>query len=364
MADHTGTHWSRATRYLVVIGAAAALIWLLFAARPLLGPLVIALLIAYFLAPPVNFLARRLRLPRIWAVRIVFFTALALVAGIPATAGTLIVRRLLSLKVDLLATASQLEELLLQPVTVFGLRLEPSWLAANIDLNAALSRLVGTLPGGALNLIGGVGTNLLWALVVVAATYYFLSQGPTIRRGLATLAGPAHQPEWERLLGEVDEVWRTFLWGQLLVFAIMFVPTVGSVYGVIRLYQTGVIRLSPLGLIVVVALVYTLVQQIDTVWLRPHLFGETLKIHPALVLIGLVAGGVIGGVIGLIIVVPLMATTRVVGRYVHRKLLGLPPWPDEPAAEQAPAGEAPSTLAEAPPTGTQAQVQPGAKRQG
>ncbi len=352
MTQPGDTQWSRPTRYLIVIGATVAVVGLVVIARALIGPLVIALLLSYLFGPVVNFVARRLKGRRQWAVNIVFFTALVIVTSVPATAGTILVSRLIRIEIDLLMLAGEVQEVLMQPIVIFGYRIEPSWLTANFNLRELVNGLITSLPGGAINLLGNVGTNLLWVLVVLGGLYYFLAEGPSIRRGLVMMVSPAFRPEWKRLLDEVSQVWKTFLWGQLLVFAIMFIPTVGSVYLVILLYARGVLNLSPIGLLVVVVVVYTLVQQIDNIWLRPRLFGETLKIHPSLVLIGLIGGLWAGGVVGALVVVPLMATLRVVAGYVHRKLLGLDPWPETPSEEATPAAQAeplptPSAPAEA-----------------
>jgi predicted PurR-regulated permease PerM len=73
-------------------------------------------------------------------------------------------------------------------------------------------------------------------------------------------------------------------------------------------------------------IVYALVQQVDNLWLRPHLLGERLRLHPAVVVVGLIGALALSGLLGALIVVPLIATGKIVGRYIQRKLLGLPPW--------------------------------------
>jgi predicted PurR-regulated permease PerM len=312
-----------------VLGIVIGVIWLLGVARPILTPLVIALLLSYFLVPPINLLSKWLRMKRIWALNIVYALFLVILFSIPATAGTVVVRWVSELELDLQTAVTVLANQFSEPVAVFGYEFQPSGLISNLD--EAFNRFLSALPGGAVNVLANVSTNLLWGIVILVATYYFLAEGPNIRRMVAL--PPAYQPEYDRLLEEINKAWKSFLWGQVLVFLIMFLPTVGSVYGVIWLYQIGLLKLSPIGLVVVVIVVYTLVQQIDTIWLRPQLFGESLKIHPALILIGLVGGLTAGGLLGVIIVVPAMATIKVVARYVHRKLQGLPAWPDmEPTA--------------------------------
>ncbi|NDJ53304.1 MAG: AI-2E family transporter, partial [Chloroflexi bacterium] len=216
-----------------------------------------------------------------------------------------------------------------RPLTLFGFPIDPPTIVESRNLDQALTELIGQIAGGTFDVFSSVGTNLLWTIVGLCALYLFLAEGPRIREWVVNAVAPPFQEEWSRLLEDIDRVWVTFFWGQLLIFAIMFIPTVGSVYGVIYLNQIGLVRLSPIGLIIAVIVVYTLVQQIDNFLLRPYILGESLRIHPALVIIGLIAGGVVGGAVGVIIAVPLIASTRVVGIYVHRKLMGLPAFPDE-----------------------------------
>jgi len=74
-------------------------------------------------------------------------------------------------------------------------------------------------------------------------------------------------------------------------------------------------------------IVYTLVQQVDNLWLRPQMLGQRLRLHPA----GRFCESGWGlwrlsGVLGALIVVPGIATAKVIGNYIHSKMLGVPPW--------------------------------------
>jgi hypothetical protein len=50
--------------------------------------------------------------------------------------------------------------------------------------------------------------------------------------------------------------------------------------------------------------------------------------------VGLVGGLALSGFIGALVAVPLIATVRVIGRYIHRKLVGIPPWPTTTVAAE------------------------------
>ena len=93
----------------------------------------------------------------------------------------------------------------------------------------------------------------------------------------------------------------------------------------------GWLPLSPVGLIVLFILVYTGIQQVDNLWLRPQLLGRSLQLHPGVVLVGLIAALALSGLLGALIIVPMMATIKIIFMYLHAKWLGVSYWP-EPAA--------------------------------
>ena len=72
------------------------------------------------------------------------------------------------------------------------------------------------------------------------------------------------------------------------------------------------------------------------------------RLHPGVVFAGLVGALMISGFLGALVVVPLIATGKLVGNYVHRKMLGLPPWPD---------AETPHAAADAPLTGARGEAE-------
>jgi predicted PurR-regulated permease PerM len=68
----------------------------------------------------------------------------------------------------------------------------------------------------------------------------------------------------------------------------------------------------------------------------PRLFGNTLGIHPAAVLITALLAANLIGLIGLVLAAPAVATFKLIGRYIVRKMLDLDPWPVEDETEKQP----------------------------
>jgi predicted PurR-regulated permease PerM len=227
---------------------------------------------------------------------------------------------------DLLAAARELEQWLLQPVSFLGFRWElRDYLA---QLQEQSSELLASLPGGSLNVLSSVTSNLLWALVVVVLVYYFLKDGARVLPWLVNLAPEPHRPELRRLLDEIDDIWGKFLRIQLLMFVVLSLMMAVGTLLIVGLFRSGLLRWSPILFVILLVLVYTLIQQIDNLWLRPQLLGRQLQLHPGVVFIALVGALILSGFLGALVVVPLLGTLKVAGRYLHRKLLGKPPWPE------------------------------------
>ncbi|MBU0703137.1 MAG: AI-2E family transporter [Chloroflexi bacterium] len=324
------TTWSPTTRILVVTIILLGAVWLAVMASPLLNALVISALLAYLLDPVVRLLMRRTRLNRSLAAVFVYLLFLLVLASIPAVAGVVAVDQFRRLEADFAAALDALKQWLFQPIDVLGYQLYPQTLLDNLEQFAG--NTLATLPGGSFDVLSDVTTNLLWGLAILASLYYFLKDGPRIKPWLVGLAPDEYQAEMRRLLDEIDKVWGVFLRAQLLIFVVLAILIAASTFLIIWLFQTGLLGVSPFGLALLLILTYAAIQQVDNLWLRPQLMGKQLRLHPGLVFVGLIGALGLSGVLGAIIVVPCMATVKVVGKYVHRKLLGLSPWPTEDLA--------------------------------
>jgi predicted PurR-regulated permease PerM len=195
--------------------------------------------------------------------------------------------------------------------------------------------LLSTLPGGSFNILSSVTTNLLWGSVIVVTLYYLLKDGHKIMPLLVQLAPDDYKDEVQRLLRDLDDIWRRFLRVQLLLFVVLFTLVAAGTLLVVYLFRSGLLKWSFIGFILLLLLVYTLAQQVDNLWLRPQFLGKHLRLHPGVVFVGLIGALALSGVLGAFVIVPIIATMKMVGSYVHRKLLGLPPWPEEePPADE------------------------------
>ncbi|MCO8128654.1 AI-2E family transporter [Acidimicrobiia bacterium EGI L10123] len=84
-------------------------------------------------------------------------------------------------------------------------------------------------------------------------------------------------------------------------------PWVGAVPGVIIALTT-----RDFSTALWVAAIMTIAQQIDNHFISPLVMQRTVSLHPAVVMLALLAGGTLGGFFGLVLAVPVAATVKVI----------------------------------------------------
>ena len=82
-----------------------------------------------------------------------------------------------------------------------------------------------------------------------------------------------------------------------------------------------------------VMLMFLGIQQLEGHVVVPKVMGHSLRLHPLLVIFGLLAGGEIYGFPGILVALPLLAAARAVWEFFSERV-ALAAWPaDEPVAD-------------------------------
>ena len=64
--------------------------------------------------------------------------------------------------------------------------------------------------------------------------------------------------------------------------------------------------------------IHVALQQVDLYFLIPHILGRQVRLHPMVVIIGIIGGGgMLAGVLGILLPAPTIASGVVLARYVH-----------------------------------------------
>lgn len=356
--------WSPTARVFVLGGMALGLVAFLVYLRPLVTPLVVSGLLAYIMNPLVEWLTERSHLRRGLIVSIVYWLGLTLLIVLPILALPTLLTEFETLAQDLQTLVDGIQMALREPVSLLGLSLNLGSLVP--DITSLVADGVTSLTANALHLIESTTKNLLWVLVILVATYYLLSDWRQLNDWLLRLPPPAYRPDATRLALEISRVWRGYLRGNLVLMAVVGVvftiawlvlgvpgafvlgfiaglltiipdlgPAIAGVLaaGVALVEGSNHLPLSNFWFAVLVFGVYLGMINVKNIWLRPRVFGRSVHMHEGIVFIAIMVAVVLEGIIGALVVVPLLASAAILVRYLYRRALGQPPWPETPPAE-------------------------------
>lgn len=298
---------------LVTIGA----IVLAFYTAPMWQALLVAAILAYLLNPLVNWLEARWPDKRALATLLIYTLMVLIILGVLSGIGALIWGQAPAWAEELETALHELGLWLGRPIFFLGFTLHPEMLISYLQRSS--SNVVTALPIGS-GWLGSIGANLLWSLVVLVSLFYLMRDGPKIPGGVIALLPPAYQEDGRSLLHEFDIIWRVSLRVQLIIFAIISILVIASTTLILWLFRLGWLPLSPVGLIILIVVVYAGIQQIDNLWLRPQYMGHALKLHPGVVVVALISALALTGILGAIIVVPVLASLKVLWQYAYQKL--------------------------------------------
>ena len=361
-------------RWIQLVGLPLLLIllWVVAGAvRHVVFLFLVALLIALLLNPLVRAFATA-RIPRGFAVALVYLTfALALIAAIGAL-GTVVVsetktaaKRVDSYFTDVNGRTGQVAadrdvdhlQRWLDTHRLSGIHIQARGhrLARDIrrhDVGKYTNKVVDFAEGAAIS----VGKLLFSIVIILVASIYMLLDFPRLQRAIDRRFPP--HPGSPALLPRMERSLVSYVRGQALVsliigtsagvglwllgelgwlpggqkYALLFgawtaitelLPYIGPWIGAIPpiLYALVVHPISALW----VALLFLGIHQIEGHVVVPNVMGSALRLHPLLVIFGLLAGGEIYGLPGALIALPLLAAGRAMWEFFSERL-AFEPW--------------------------------------
>ncbi len=157
--------WDKTTR-IIILGICLVLTGgFIYLIQPMIGPFIVAALLAYILNPIVKAVQTRTRLSRIWAVSLVYFSSLALLIIVPSVFAPTAIEQTRGLYDDLVKIELQLEDMLAKPVYIMGQQLHLGPTLAEM-LKTTSQSLIPTAEG-AMVVIHTTSASLVWLLVIL-----------------------------------------------------------------------------------------------------------------------------------------------------------------------------------------------------
>jgi predicted PurR-regulated permease PerM len=237
---------------------------------------------------------------------------------------------------------------------------------------SATTNVVGSTYSIGLNVVGTVFSTFLAILVTFFVSLYMTMDAPRIQSYFHSLFPTSYRSELADLLRRIGLVWQSFLRGQLilsivvgmttwlalsvvgmpgaLIFGILaglleVVPNLGPILAMIPAVITALIQgsnvLGPMGIdnigfALITVGIYFLIQQLENNILVPRIIGDSINLHPIVVICAVAVGLSTAGILGALLAPPIVATFRVIGSYIHAKLLDYQPFVGNPLPNKQP----------------------------
>lgn len=368
---------AKAIAVAIVVGLT---ILLLFRVVHVLTPFIAAIITAYLFNPLVSLLYRRTRIGRAFWIVVLYLLAFSLLYWVWTWVWPRIVGQYQELVSQVPFIVEQLNDALGGRERIElggGITLNLAPLEAQII--TAISDLGRTMSGSVPGIVFSALETLIFTLVYLIITFYLLLQANHLKEWAVGLIPLPYRQEICELGHQIDRVLGAYVRGQLMLIVIMsvllYIPlSILSVpYALVIAVASGVLEIIPilgpwtaaaiamavalfqpevpfgfsnLGLAGLLAAIYFALRQIEDHFIIPNLMGTLVRLHPAVVIFAILAGGAIAGVFGLLISIPVAAVIRIILAYLYRKLIDAPEPPLPPPPSSAETSDVPASDAE------------------
>jgi predicted PurR-regulated permease PerM len=336
-------------RLILVAVAGLVLYWLLQQSFDALGPFLFALAVAYLMSPLVDRLHRFM--PRPLAILVVYAVFIGLTVGLVWWLAPGVGNQIQQLAAATPEYQKRIQEYI-NSVTAWYQSLPLSDdVRTSIEngIKNAGGSLLGIVQQAAVNILGIASrtTGFVLGFVIIPFwLFYVLKDSEKAMGAFNSMLPKSWRVDVWRIVKIINDVLSSYIRGQLLLALAVGLATtigmllVGAPYGLLLGLISGLTEVIPvLGpiigavpgvlialvngdwvLLLKVVLVYVVVQQLENNLLVPKIQGDSVKLHPAIIMVALVVGSQVAGLIGLILAVPVAAIMRDVYLYLYRRL--------------------------------------------
>jgi predicted PurR-regulated permease PerM len=355
----------RRNRLLLWVGLILVVVGTIWAARKVLLPYILGLVLAYLLLPVVNWIDRsmparfrRWGIARPLSIIITYLVLILIVAGAVAFIVPVVLQQARILIERWPSFVGQAQDWGARGLGWYTETVPLEWRETiETNLRNLLDDSVGTLRAGAVATVTTVFTTMSFFLGLVVIPFwlfYILKDEQQVKQGVLSVFPEQLRPDVQSLARLVDDVLSAYIRGQfllvlfvgalatlaLVIIGVPFALVLGVIAGIFEAlpYVGPILGAIPAVLVALltdpVSAIWTLaafvsIQQIENLILMPRIAGESVKLHPALVMVALVVGNELAGLLGMLVAVPVTAVLRDLFKYLYLRFLDEPLSPEE-----------------------------------
>ncbi|MHB8923415.1 MAG: AI-2E family transporter, partial [Thermoleophilia bacterium] len=346
--------------------------WFINIVRTIVIMFALAFVLAFVLDQPVSLMQKKIHVPRLVAVLIVWLLIFSIFGALLAFLVPNIISELNGLIDSLPEYASKIEKISSDVQRWFGeldLPYKPD--ITPQDVAGKLQTAATDIAQKGLSLaeaIFNIGLNIFLIFII---SMYMLIDAERLRKTARKSVPEQFRDDAVRLFRKMQKALGSYLRGQLLVSTVMgilggliawyggsgtyvfiiavwvalteVVPLIGPFLGAAPAVVLAWFTVNP-NRALIVAILFLAVQQLEGHILVPRIMGRSVGVHPLWVMFAVLSGATIAGILGGLIAVPLVAIIKVLVDF-YREELVLEKWQrplleKTPLKEEAPSGPA------------------------
>lgn len=233
------------------------------------------------------------------------------------------------------------------------------------QLAGTATSVVGSTASIGISVVGSILQGFVLFILTFFMSLYLTKDAPLIQAYVQDLFPRSFQPELSELIRRIRYVWHSFFRGQLLLCitigvitwvalelvgmpgalilaiiagALEIIPNLGPTLATIPAVIVALIQgsdvlasygIGNLGFAVITLAIYFIIQQLENSIIVPRVIGNSVNLHPIVIICGVVIGFNLAGIWGAFFAAPVIASLRIIGGYVHAKLLEYVPFQDD-----------------------------------
>lgn len=331
------------------IGLGILFVWFLYLAQGILTPFILAAIFAYIFNPTVNFISKKIRLPRLLATIIVYLILVAIIIMI----GMILTQRILSESSDISSYANYLLN-----ATKSQANSLPDWLRPTVyDLLFSFRKTTALSgPFSLLPFFPKALSELINILIFIFSGFYFLKDGEYFIQKLLAFVPNDFKVDVDILFRKINKVLGGYLRGQIFLVFLMsiwtflalsilgvrfslllgifsgfaeIVPVIGPIVAaalaclVVLLTGTTHFALTPLNNVVIVISIYFALRHLEDYFIIPHIMGKITQLPPFIIFFAVIIGGHLWGILGLVLAIPVAAILRILLEFCMDRINGV-----------------------------------------
>ncbi len=316
----------------------------------LISPVLYSIAFAYLLNPFVNFLEGK-GISRLWGTLIVYLVLAGFVIVIGLSFFPKIsaeFKNFVDLLPDYSVEAIDFFNDLYTNYTSNVENLPDEFQGVKDIVSQNISRIESLLINSIENLMNSVinmFSKVLGLVVIPVLTFYFIKDKDMFKKKIYLIIPKKYRADCIRISREIDSVLSKFIRGQMIIalfvgvttiiglmiigidFAMLigliaglanFIPFFGPIIGTIPALFFALLD-DPMKIIWVIIL-FTVIQQLESNILAPKIVGDSVGIHPVVVILALLIGASLMGIVGMLLAVPVAGVIKILSSFVIEKL--------------------------------------------